>query len=304
MTRGPRIGHGYLGPSNGPTQNGADKIKQFVSMALRLRISRTAETTATGFPRAGFTVSGKGRCLGRASAIPNKKENPNGAHSVDHIGVVGAWCRARVAVQPRVGILPQRRTRLDIDHHFNPRADAKDLTHKEERSESMNRIATHPQPSSPSAKTDGAACGVSRQKLIDLLNEDLAREYQAVIAYVVYSQILKGAAYMNIAGELENHAAQELEHALIVAKQIDYLGGTPTVQPKSVKLSEDPKELLRFDLDNEIETIRNYRERVKQCETLGEFAIAEHLRRLLVQEQDHAIDLSTALGINVPEVTS
>ena len=152
------------------------------------------------------------------------------------------------------------------------------------------------------SKTDGAAGTISRKQLIDLLNEDLAREYQAVIAYVVYSQILKGAAYMNIAGELEKHAAQELQHALIVAKQIDYLGGTPTVTPRPVKLSKDAKELLRFDLDNEIETVRNYRERVKQCEALGEYAIAEHLRKVLVNEQDHEIDLATALGIDVPEV--
>ena len=153
------------------------------------------------------------------------------------------------------------------------------------------------------AKRDGAASAskLSREKLIDLLNEDLA-EYQAIIAYVVYSQVLKGAAYMNIAGELEKHAAEELQHALVVSRQIDYLGGTPTVEPNSVKLSDDPKELLRFDLDNEIETIRNYRARVKQCEALGEFAIAEHLRKLLVNEQDHAIDLATALGIDVPEV--
>jgi bacterioferritin len=176
----------------------------------------------------------------------------------------------------------------------------------------MNRIATHSKPSDApaketapakeAAKSNGRAAGLSREQLIDLLNEDLSREYQAVIAYVVYSQVLKGAAYMNIAGELEKHAAEELQHALVVAKQIDYLGGTPSVKPKDVKLSDDAKELLRFDLDNELETIRNYRERVKQCEELGEFAIAEHLRKLLVDEQDHAIDLATALGIDVPEV--
>jgi bacterioferritin len=165
-------------------------------------------------------------------------------------------------------------------------------------------VSTQPRPKTEPSKKDGSSSGLSRQKLIDLLNEDLAREYQAVIAYVVYSQVLKGAAYMNIAGELEKHAAEELQHALIVAKQIDYLGGTPTVEPKDVKLSDDAKEMLRFDLDNELETIRNYRERVKQCEGLGEFAIAEHLRKLLVNEQDHAIDLSTALGIEVPEVPS
>jgi bacterioferritin len=142
---------------------------------------------------------------------------------------------------------------------------------------------------------------MTREKLIGLLNEDLAREYQAIIAYVVYSQVLKGAAYMKIASELESHAKQELEHALIVAKQIDYLGGDPIVEPKPVKTSEDPKEMLRFDLDNEIETIRNYRERVKQCEALGEFAMAEIVRKLLVQEQDHEIDLATALGIDPPD---
>lgn len=168
----------------------------------------------------------------------------------------------------------------------------------------MNRISTHTRPSAAPAKSNGAATGVTREKLIDLLNEDLAREYQAVIAYIAYSQVLKGAAYMNIAAELEKHAGEELQHALIVAKQIDYLGGTPTVAPKSVKMSDDSKELLQFDLDNELETIRNYRQRVKQCEELGEYAIAEHLRTLLVNEQDHAIDLATALGIDVPEVPS
>jgi bacterioferritin len=168
----------------------------------------------------------------------------------------------------------------------------------------MNRISTQAKPSAAPAKSNGAATGVTREKLIELLNEDLAREYQAVIAYIAYSQVLKGAAYMSIAAELEKHANEELQHALIVAKQIDYLGGTPTVEPKMVKMSDDSKELLRFDLDNELETIGNYRQRVKQCEELGEYAIAEHIRKLLVNEQDHAIDLATALGIDVPEVPS
>ena len=143
---------------------------------------------------------------------------------------------------------------------------------------------------------------VSRQQLIGFLNEDLAREYQAVIAYVVYSQVLKGAAYMNIADELVLHAKQELDHALIIAKQIDYLGGMPTVTPKLVKTSEDPEEMLRFDLDNENETIRNYRQRVRQCEALGEFAMAEVIRQILVNEQEHQIDLAAALGGNVPDL--
>ena len=144
---------------------------------------------------------------------------------------------------------------------------------------------------------------MTRQRLIELLNEDLSREYQAIIAYVVYSQVLKGAEYMNIAQELEKHAAEELQHALIISNQIDYLGGMPTVTPKPVKTSEKPKEMLRADLEYENETIRNYRQRVRQCEELGEYAIAEHIREILMQEQEHQIDLATALGEDAPDVT-
>jgi bacterioferritin len=143
----------------------------------------------------------------------------------------------------------------------------------------------------------------TREQLIEDLNGDLAREYQAVIAYVVYSQVLKGAEYMAIAKELEVHATEELQHALIVAKQIDYLGGVPTVEQEPVKMSSDPVELIRFDLDNEVETIRNYRQRVRQAEALGEYAIAEQIREILVQEQEHLIDLSTALGEDAPKIT-
>ncbi len=152
-------------------------------------------------------------------------------------------------------------------------------------------------------KNDRQSSPGSRQQLIDGLNEDLAREYQAIIAYVVYSQVLKGAEYMTIADELEIHAGEELAHAITIAKQIDYLGGTPTVVPKPVKLSDKPKELLRFDLDNENETIRHYRRRVRQCEALGEFAMAEHIREILVNEQEHLIDLATALGEDVPDLS-
>jgi bacterioferritin len=147
---------------------------------------------------------------------------------------------------------------------------------------------------------DGQAA-ISRQELIALLNEDLSREYQAIIAYVVYSQVLKGAAYMNIADQLQLHAKQELDHALVISRQVDYLGGTPIVTPKPVKMSAKAEDLLRFDLDNETETIRNYRERVRQCEALGEFALAEQIRQILVNEQDHQIDLATALGVEVPD---
>ncbi|HTZ76250.1 MAG TPA: ferritin-like domain-containing protein, partial [Candidatus Aquilonibacter sp.] len=142
---------------------------------------------------------------------------------------------------------------------------------------------------------------VTRERLIELLNEDLAREYQAIIAYVVYSQVIKGAQYMNIADQLELHAKQELQHALIISRQIDYLGGTPTVTPKPVKMSDKNEELLQFDLDNENETVRNYRERIRQCESLGEYAMAEQIREVVINEQDHQIDLATALGIDVPD---
>jgi|SRR6476620_7339909 bacterioferritin len=142
---------------------------------------------------------------------------------------------------------------------------------------------------------------VDRKELIKLLNEDLSREYQAIIAYVNYSQVLKGAEYMNIAKELEKHAGEELDHALKIANQIDYLGGMPSVTPAPVKTSEKAKEMLQFDLENERVTIANYRTRVRQADALGEFALSEVLREILVEEQEHLTDLATALGIDAPD---
>ena len=139
-------------------------------------------------------------------------------------------------------------------------------------------------------------------ELISGLNEDLAREYQAIIAYTVYSSVITGAQWMNIADELKLHAAEELQHALIIADQIDYLGGVPTATPKEVKLSKKPEEMIRFDLENETETIKNYRRRVKQAEAVGHYALAEQLRKIISQEQEHQHDLATALGIDVPKV--
>jgi bacterioferritin len=142
------------------------------------------------------------------------------------------------------------------------------------------------------------------KQLIDALNEDLSREYQAIIAYTVYSNVISGAQYMSIASELKKHAGEELQHAMIIADQIDYLGGMPTATPKLVKLSDKAEDMLRFDLDNETETIRNYRERVKQAEALGHYALAEQLRKIISQEQEHQHDLATALGIDVPKAFS
>lgn len=141
---------------------------------------------------------------------------------------------------------------------------------------------------------------ITREQFIDALNQDLSREYQAIIAYVNYSQVLRGAQYMNIAAELEKHAAEELTHALKIANAIDYLGGMPSVTPKEVKTSEKAEDMLRFDLDNERETIRNYRRRVKQADSLDEFAISETLREILLDEQDHLTALATALDIDPP----
>jgi bacterioferritin len=145
---------------------------------------------------------------------------------------------------------------------------------------------------------------LTRKELVERLNEDLAREYQAIIAYVVYSQVLKGAEYMSIAEELEVHAREELDHALKIAKHIDYLGGTPTVTPLPVKTSDDPRVMLRADLENENDTIRAYRERVRQCEALQEYGVAEDIREILRQEQEHQVDLATALGEDVPDVSA
>jgi bacterioferritin len=152
------------------------------------------------------------------------------------------------------------------------------------------------------AEKEEATGQITREQLIERLNEDLAGEYQAIISYVIYSQVLSGAEYMNIAGELEKHAGEELSHALIISQQIDYLGGMPTTQPKTVRTSEKAKEMLRFDLENEVATIRRYRERIPQCESLGEYAMAELIREILKDEQDHLIALATALGEDVPVI--
>src|SRR6476660_1115443 len=160
----------------------------------------------------------------------------------------------------------------------------------------------HMKPRVQSFESHAQTEAISREEMVRLLNEDLAREYQAVIAYVVYSQTLKGAAYTDIAAELEKHAAEELTHALRISKQIDYFGGMPAVTPKQVRTSEDPKEMLHFDLENERVTIQNYRDRIRQADAMGEFALSEVLREIIVQEQEHLIDLADALGIDAPKV--
>lgn len=141
------------------------------------------------------------------------------------------------------------------------------------------------------------ASSSSKEEIIKGLNGDLAREYKAIIQYVVFSSTLKGAEYGEIAQQLKEHASQELEHALEVAKQIDYLGGDPTMKGEDAEYSQDSKTMLEIDLRAEQETIKNYRERIRQAERAGEFALSETLREIIQQEQDHEIDLKDALGL-------
>src|SRR5271155_29352 len=143
----------------------------------------------------------------------------------------------------------------------------------------------------------GAASSSSRAEIVAGLNEDLAREYKAIIQYVVFSVALKGAEYGDIAEQLKKHASQELGHALEVARQIDYLGGDPTVKGKEAEFSSDSKEMLEIDLRGEQETIKNYRRRIQQAEAAGEYALSEALRDIIAEEQDHEIDLKDALGL-------
>jgi bacterioferritin len=143
---------------------------------------------------------------------------------------------------------------------------------------------------------------ISRDEMVKLLNEDLAREYQAIIAYIIYSQTIKGAEYNHIAQELEKHAAEELAHAIMIAKQIDYFNGEPTNKPKEVKVSDKPTDMLKFDLENERQTLMNYRQRIRQADAMGEFALGEVLREIIAQEQEHLQDLADALGIDTPKI--
>jgi len=145
---------------------------------------------------------------------------------------------------------------------------------------------------------------ITRKQLIERLNEDLAREYQAIIAYTVYSQIIKGAKFIAIAAELEKHAGEELTHAIAITKQIDYFNGTPVTTPRAVKMSANAEDMLRFDLENERVTILAYRERIRQAEEMGEYALSEVLREIIAQEQEHLTDLATALGIDTPAIES
>ncbi len=136
-----------------------------------------------------------------------------------------------------------------------------------------------------------------KDEIIRGLNEDLARECKTIMQYVVFSYTLKGHEYGNIAEQLKGHASQELDHAMKVARQVDYLGGNPTMKRKEAEYSNNPRKMLEIDLKAEQETIKNYRERIHQAERAGYFALSEILRKIIAEEQDHEIDLKDALGL-------
>src|SRR5713226_5983162 len=162
----------------------------------------------------------------------------------------------------------------------------------------MSEIHT-PMPKGRNSRPADATSASSSQRaaIVKGLNEDLAREYKAIIQYIVFSAALKGPQYGDIAEQLKKHASQELGHALEVARQIDYLGGDPTVKGKPAEFSSDSKKMLQIDLRGEQETIRSYRERIRQAEAAGEYALSEALRDIIAEEQDHEIDLRDALGL-------
>ena len=147
------------------------------------------------------------------------------------------------------------------------------------------------------AKQDPSSAPVTRDQLVAGLQQDLAREYKAIIQYIIFSQKLDTARFQNIAGELEKHAHEELDHALAIARQIDYFGAYPVHVPATVEVSEENEDMLWADLHAEDDTIEHYRQRIKQAEELGEYALAEVLQGLIKQEQDHQIDLASALGV-------
>jgi bacterioferritin len=151
--------------------------------------------------------------------------------------------------------------------------------------------------SGDSSNSRNSSSPVTRAQLIEGLQQDLAREFKAIIQYVIFSQKLDTARFQNIAGELEKHAHEELDHALAVARQIDYFGAYPVHTPAPIEVSEDNEKMLWADLHAEDDTIEHYRQRIRQAEELGEFALAEVLQELIKQEQDHQIDLASALGV-------
>ena len=138
---------------------------------------------------------------------------------------------------------------------------------------------------------------ITKGKLIELLNRDLGLEYTACVQYTQHQGVLKGAMFQTMQKELILHAQQELAHATILASQINYLGGTPTVEMPVPKISSKNEEMLQQDLAGENDAIARYIVRVKQAEELNLYHLAQQLRTILAVEQEHAMDLEQALGL-------
>ncbi len=137
---------------------------------------------------------------------------------------------------------------------------------------------------------------ITQKKLIELLNKDLELEYSAAIQYINHAAVMTGAAYGDIIKELKIHANEEIQHAMILADQIDYLGGSPSVEVGPIHISEENVQMLQQDLEGEEDAIKRYKMRIEQAEQLKEFALAQQLRNILAIEQEHAMDLKQALG--------
>lgn len=137
---------------------------------------------------------------------------------------------------------------------------------------------------------------ITAEKLIDLLNRDLELEYSAAIQYINHAAVMTGAAYGDIIKELKIHTNEEIGHAMVLADQIDFLGGSPSVNVGKIMTSKDNNEMLEQDLAGEEDAIKRYKIRIEQAEELKEFALAQPLRTILAVEQEHAMDLKQALG--------
>ncbi len=134
------------------------------------------------------------------------------------------------------------------------------------------------------------------KKFLELLNNDLAWEYTAMVQYIQHSGVLTGAAYMSIKKEIILHASEELGHAIILSDQITYLGGFPTVDIYPAHTAKGNVKMLEQDLDGEMDAIKRYTERIGQAEALNLYHLAQNLRNILAMEQEHAMDLQEALG--------
>jgi bacterioferritin len=137
---------------------------------------------------------------------------------------------------------------------------------------------------------------ITLEKLVGLLNLDLELEYSAAIQYINHAAVMTGAAYGDIIKELKIHANEEIQHAVVLADQIDYLRGAPSVNVGMIRTSEVNDEMLQQDLDGEQDAIKRYKVRIEQAEQLKEYALAQQLRNILATEQEHAMDLMQALG--------